>query len=178
MPQASAVQLGSQQPLPGTVDTHQHTASTTKPGGSDQQQSRAEQGQDRADQGQDSTVTLERQSALEAKAVDSAVAAADEVVQQLSAEEQEDVRSAVAAAAQQVAQQQRQQAAMMNAGQAYPQVCTCCAVCIKHQKTTAQEDCHNTRRQNCLMLLRNVRCNVQSIADLGPLHVHIVQAAP
>ena len=160
MPQASAVQLGSQQPLPGTVDTHQHTAFTTKPGGSDQlqdranqgqdradqDQDRADQGQDRADQGQDSTETPERQSALEAKAVDSAVAAADEVVQQLSAEEQEDVRSAVAAAAQQVAQQQQQQAAMMNAGQAYPQVCTCCAVRIssirrqQHKRTATTRD--------------------------------------
>ena len=68
------------------------------------------------------------QAAFQAQAVDSAVAATDNIVQQLSDEEQERVRAAVASAAQQVAQQQQQQATLMATGQAYPQVAYCCCM--------------------------------------------------
>lgn len=71
------------------------------------------------------------QAALQAQAVDSAVAATDEIAQQLSDKEQESVRSAVASAAQRVAQQQQQQqqqATLMTTGQAYPQVLYCCCM--------------------------------------------------
>lgn len=89
-----------------------------------QQEHQPQQRQQQQQQSQaDKAVTIEGQ------AVDSAVAATDHVVQQLAVPEQNHVRSLVASAAQQLAQQQQQQAVALDAGQAYPQVCSPSCAC-------------------------------------------------